>query len=124
MICQLDILDPLSEPDVRVSYPTSPVRMETVELIGPLHTRSPLVPPSSLPMANTVCPACGEPSSVTFTREEERFPYGIAPHTVELTAMVDKGRGAACTLEFTDGRAEEARDRTVQLYLAARKELP
>ena len=79
---------------------------------------------SSPPMADTMCPACGEQSSVTFTREEERFPYGIAPHTVELAAMVDKGRCAACTFEFTDWRAEEARDRAVQIYLAARKELP
>jgi len=70
--------------------------------------------------ASTVCPACGESSGITFTREEERFPYGIAPHTVELTAMVDKGRCPACSLEFTDWRAEEARDRAVQIYLADR----
>lgn len=70
----------------------------------------------------TTCPACGVPSSVTFTREEERFPYGGAPHTVELTAIVDKGRCAACTLEFTDWRAEEAHDNAVQAYLASSRE--
>jgi C4-type Zn-finger protein len=75
-------------------------------------------------MADTVCPACGEQSSVTFTLEEERFPYGIAPHTVELATMMDKGRCAACTLEFTDWRAEEAHDRAVQIYLADHKDLP
>lgn len=48
----------------------------------------------------TTCPACDAPSSITFTREEERFPYGIAPHTVELTATVDRGRCSACTFEF------------------------
>jgi len=67
-----------------------------------------------------VCPACGE-SSVTFTREEERFSYGVAPHTVELSAMVDKGRCSVCTLELTDWRAEEARGRAVQIHLAAHK---
>jgi hypothetical protein len=104
-----------------VSYPTSPVRMETVEVIGPPHTRPALVPPSSLPMSmsHTTCPACDAPSSVTFTREEERFPYGIAPHTVELAALVDKGRCSACAFEFTDWRAEEALDKAVQIHLAS-----
>jgi hypothetical protein len=67
--------DLISKKDT-VAYPTSPIRMETVEAIGPPHTRPALVPPSSLPMstAHTACPVCGAPSSVTFTREEERFP--------------------------------------------------
>ena len=34
-----------------VSYPVSPVRMESIVLIGPPHTRPPLVPPSSFPTA-------------------------------------------------------------------------
>jgi len=33
-----------------VSYPTSSVRMESIVLIGPPHTRAALAPPSSLPM--------------------------------------------------------------------------
>lgn len=102
-----------------VDHPTSPVRMETIEVIGPPHTRPALVPPSSLPMSHTTCPACDTPSSVTFTREEERFPYGIAPHTVELTALVDKGRCSACAFEFTDWRAEKALDKAVQIHLAS-----
>lgn len=65
----------------------------------------------------TTCPDCGEPSSVTFTREEEYFFYGVSPHTIKLTAVVDKGRCAACLFEFTDWRGEEARDRAVQDYL-------
>ena len=32
--------------------------------------------PSSPPMADAMCPACGEQSSVTFTREEEGSPTG------------------------------------------------
>jgi hypothetical protein len=70
----------------------------------------------------STCPACGVPSSVTFTREEERFPYGSAPHTVELTAVVDKGRCSACTFVFTDARAEKAYEKAVQIHLEARKE--
>jgi hypothetical protein len=76
------------------------------------------------PMLYAACPACDAPSSVSFTREEEYFPYGVAPHTVELTAIVDKGRCSACAFEFTDWRAEEAHNKAVQIYLAARKEQP
>jgi hypothetical protein len=68
---------------------------------------------------NTTCPACDAPSSVTFTPEEEHFPYGIAPHTVELTALVDKGSCSACAFEFTDWRAEEALDKAVRTHLAS-----
>lgn len=50
-------------------------------------------------------------------QEESRFPYGASPHTVEL---VDKGRRATYLFEFTDWRAEEARDRAVQAHLAKR----
>lgn len=117
-----DLLSKKREEPGMVSYPTSPVRMEAVELIGSPHTRQALVPPSSLPMLpmpRTTCPACEAPSSVMFTREEERFPYGGAPHTVELTALVDKGHCSACTFEFTDYRAEEARDKAVQLHRAS-----
>ena len=74
------------------------------------------------PAPVTTCPSCDAPSSVTFTREEERFPYGVDPHTVELTAIVDKGRCSACTFEFTDWRAEEARDSAVQAYLQGKEE--
>ena len=110
-----------------VSYPTSPVRMESILLIGPRHTRPPLVPPSSLPMGppSTTCPVCDALESVTFTREEEAFPYGVAPTTVNLSAVVDMGRCAACEFEFTDWRAEEARDNAVQAHLhASSKEQP
>lgn len=63
----------------------------------------------------TTCPACG--AGISFTREEERFSYGRAPHAVELTAIVDKGRCSTCAFEFTDWRAEEARDAAVKKYL-------
>lgn len=106
-----------------VSYPTSPIRMETIESIGAPHTRAALVPLSSFPALKATCPACHE-YSVTFTREEERFLYGIAPHTVGLTAIVDKGRCSECTFEFTGCSAESARDRAVQAHLQACKELP
>jgi hypothetical protein len=77
-----------------------------------------------MPDAQALWPSCPAraASSVTFTREKARFPYGIAPHTVELLAEVDKGRCSACAFEFTDYRAEQARDSAVQAYLAARKE--
>lgn len=74
--------------------------------------------------ALTRCPACSSPSSVTFTREEEHFPYGVAPDTVELTALVDKGRCSACSFAFTDYRAEKACDAAVQAHLAACKGKP
>ena len=103
-----------------VSYPTSPVRMESITPIGPPHTRPPLVPPSSCPTP-AMCPACGAPESVTFTREEEAFPYGVAPNTVNLAVVVDKGHCAACTFEFTDWRAENARDEAVKAHLTRSK---
>jgi hypothetical protein len=68
----------------------------------------------------TTCPECGAPG-VTFTREDEPFPYGVAPHTVMLTAVVDKGRCTACMFEFTDWRAEGARDAAVQGHLRTTK---
>jgi len=105
-----------------VSYPTAQVKMESIVEIGPPHTRPALVPPSSLPMrALSTCPVCGAEGSVTFTREEERFPYGVAPHTVNLCAVVDKGSCAACSFEFTDWRAENARDEAVKAHLAQSK---
>ena len=66
---------------------------------------------------STTCPACGAPDSVTFTREEARFPYGVAPQTVELSAIVDKGR-CSCAFEFTDWRAELAHTEAVKIHLA------
>lgn len=72
--------------------------------------------------APSSCPACGAPASVTFTREEDRFLYGIASYTVELLADVDRGRCSACTFEFTDHRAEQARDSAVQAYLARKRQ--
>ena len=70
----------------------------------------------------TTCPACGAVDSVAFTREEESFPYGVAPHTVDLSAVVDKGHCTACTVEFTDWRAEDVRDAAVKAYLLKSKE--
>jgi len=68
------------------------------------------------PAVVTSCPVCAS-SSITFTREEEYLPYGAPPHVVELTVLVDKGRCATCSFEFTDWRAEKARDRAVHAYL-------
>ena len=57
--------EPVEEPGM-VSYATSPIRMETIEPIGPPHTRSALVPPSSFPSAypaeltGNVCGYTGE----------------------------------------------------------------
>lgn len=73
---------------------------------------------------STTCPSCGAPDSVTFTREEETFPYGVAPYTVQLAAVVDKGSCAACTFEFTDRRAEIAHDEAVKLHLSTSKGRP
>lgn len=36
-------------PPTTISYPTSPIRMETIEIIGPSAERPPLEPPSSFP---------------------------------------------------------------------------
>jgi hypothetical protein len=71
---------------------------------------------------STTCPSCGALDSVTFTREEERFPYGegAARLPVELTAVVDKGRCSSCTFEFTDWRAEVARDEAVTAHLKSK----
>jgi hypothetical protein len=71
---------------------------------------------------STTCPSCSAPNGVEFTREEEAFPYGIAPHTVELFAFVDKGRCASCGFAFTDGRAEVARDEAVKAHRLKVKE--
>jgi hypothetical protein len=73
--------------------------------------------PDESDMLSTMCPSCGAVDSVTFTREDESFPYGVAPHTVMLTAVVDKGCCSACTFSFTDWRAEVARDGAVQAHL-------
>ena len=69
---------------------------------------------------SATCPSCGALDSVAFTREEERFVYGAAPHGVELTAVVDKGCCSNCTFEFIDWRAEVARDEAVKAYLKSR----
>ena len=103
-------------PSSMVSFPTSPVRMESIELIGPPHTRPALDPPSSCP-TSSMCPQCGVADSVTFRHEEEHFPYGVAPHIVDLSAVVDKGRCSACSFEFTDWRAEDARTAAVNTHL-------
>jgi C4-type Zn-finger protein len=75
---------------------------------------------STNPVFGTTCPACGTAASVTYTREEESFPYGAGPDAATLSAIVDKGHCATCQLEFTDARAEEARDAAVRSYLRAR----
>lgn len=67
------------------------------------------------------CPACGAKSAVTYAREEQRFPYGRGDNAVELSAVVDVGRCAACTFEFTDWRGEIARDEAVQKHLEGSK---
>ena len=77
---------------------------------------------SELP--TTTCPACEAADSVTFTREEERFPYWDGMARVELVAIVDKGSCSACTFEFTDWRAEIARDEAVKLHLSTSKGRP
>lgn len=69
------------------------------------------------PALVTECPSCGDPANLTFSVEKEVFPYGIVPNQVELTVLVDKGRCAACAFEFTDWRAEKARDLAVQAHL-------
>ena len=76
-------------------------------------------PGDETPDVTSKCPSCDAPDSVTFTREEERFPYGVAPRTVELTAVVDKGRCASCSFEFTDWRGEIAHDEAVKAHLAS-----
>ena len=75
--------------------------------------------PDDSDMLSTQCPSCGAFDKVTFTREKESFPYGVAPHTVQLSAIMDIGRCAACTFMFTDWRAEIAREEAVKAHLAA-----
>lgn len=72
---------------------------------------------------STACPVCGA-RSVTFTREEEHFPYGAAPHTVMLRAVVEKGHCTTCMFELTDWRAEIARSEAVKHHLSTSKESP
>ena len=111
----------LAQPDVDllpewqgwVTYKTSPVCMEHVD-------------PNTaglfklFPTRNT-CPVCSAWDGVTFTSVEERFPYGAEPHTVELSAIVERGRCTACAFEFTDARAEIARDAAVRAYLRTKE---
>ena len=73
--------------------------------------------PNDPPEVSTTCPECEALDSVAFTREEESFPYGVSPHTIDLSAIVDKGRCSTCAFEFTDWRAEEARDEAVKVHL-------
>ena len=48
----------------------------------------------------------------------QAFPLRCRPPTVDLAAVVDKGRCSACTFEFTDWRAENARDEAVKAHLS------
>lgn len=65
----------------------------------------------------TRCPACGG-TDVESTRVRESFTYGIGTAAVDLSADVDRISCRACTLEFTDVRAEAAHDAAVRQYLA------
>lgn len=78
---------------------------------------------------STKCPVC-DVEGVTYRREEEKFPYltdvgfgviyGVEPETIELSCVVDKGHCPACKFEFTDWRAEIAREEAVEAYKATR----
>lgn len=64
-----------------------------------------------------VCADCGS-TSIRETMEHEYFPYGAGKDEVLLDAgMVPVFTCDACGFQYTDWRAEEARERAVQRHL-------
>jgi putative zinc finger/helix-turn-helix YgiT family protein len=64
----------------------------------------------------TQCPACGKESLGTRV-EETSFVYGTGAAAVDLTCSVPVHKCADCAFEFTDDKAEDARDLAVRRYL-------
>jgi hypothetical protein len=62
------------------------------------------------------CPACHKYSMVT-TSVDSKFAYGAGRNAVELSCTIPVQRCSQCGFEFTDHRAEEARDLAVRRYL-------
>lgn len=65
---------------------------------------------------NTKCPACGG-ESLTSKIEETSFVYGTGTKTANLTCSVPVHSCRSCGFEFTDDKAEDARDLAVRRYL-------
>ncbi len=64
----------------------------------------------------TQCPACGKESLGTIVKETA-FVYGTGAAAVNLTCSVPVHKCADCAFEFTDDKAEDARDLAVRSYL-------
>jgi putative zinc finger/helix-turn-helix YgiT family protein len=62
------------------------------------------------------CPACHQHSIVT-TSVDSKFVYGAGRNAVELSCTTPVQRCSQCDFEFTDQRAEEARDLAVRRHL-------
>jgi DNA-binding transcriptional regulator YiaG len=62
------------------------------------------------------CVVCGS-SAVTTTLAEEKFAYGSAPSTVQLTVTVPLHRCTACDAQYTGGVAEDIRHEAVCRHL-------
>jgi len=65
---------------------------------------------------DTLCPACGKETIGTRV-EETTFVYGTGSTAVNLTCPVPVHKCDACAFEFTDDKAEDARDLAVRRYL-------
>jgi putative zinc finger/helix-turn-helix YgiT family protein len=63
-----------------------------------------------------VCPSCGE-SITAVVRRDETFEYRVGDTTTLLSAPVDVHICNNCGLEFTDERAERARNEAVATHL-------
>lgn len=62
------------------------------------------------------CPSCGK-ERVTWEQRKEIFPYGTEPEPLFLGCLVMVGKCPDCTFEFTDHRAEDAKDEAVARLL-------
>lgn len=63
-----------------------------------------------------ICSSCGG-ARVSETLEDQKFPYGVAPSTVTLTAKVPVKSCSDCGYQVTDERAEQARHAAICEYL-------
>ena len=63
------------------------------------------------------CPDCGA-ASIDSRSESQPIHYRPAPDTVLIPCTVIVWRCSACTLEWTDHEAEDARTKAVNEYLA------
>lgn len=65
----------------------------------------------------TCCPNCDSPR-VSSCYETEKFPYGVFPETVWLTAVIQKFDCAACGCFWSEENAEHERLLAVNKHMA------